>query len=265
MLTIKRNLFNILEIEVSDHKISNRHELFMFILILLNVVSTILETVKSIKDAFGTYLHLFDMISLGIFTIEYLLRVWACNLDKRYKHPIWGRLKYIATPMMIIDLMVILPFYLPLIFTVDTRFMLTLRMFRLARVLKLTRYSKSTKRLIRVVKGKKDDLIATLGIVAILLIISSSLMYYVEYSVQPDKFSSIPESMWWGVITLTTIGYGDVYPITNFGKVIGAFIALLGVGLVAIPTGIIGSGYVEEIQKHKKSKKCPHCGGTLDE
>jgi voltage-gated potassium channel len=264
MPIIKKNLFNTLEIESTDHKITNKYEIFMFVLIMLNVLATMLETVKSFKDAYGSYLHFFDLFSLSVFSVDYIVRLWVCTLGKQYSSPILGRLKYMITPIMIIDLLVIIPFYLPLFIAVDTRFMLSLRMFRLARVLKLTRYSKSTKRLIRVVKSRKDDLVATLGIVAMLLVICSSLMYYVEHPAQPDKFTSIPAAMWWGIITLTTIGYGDVFPITDVGKVIGAFIALLGVGLVAIPTGIIGSGYVEELEKNKKVTCCPHCNRVLE-
>lgn len=256
---IKEALFEMLEIENPDNKITNRFERFMFILIVLNLAVTIFATVKTIQDRFGFYIHLFDMFSLAVFTGEYLARLWVCNLDKRYKPLLTGKIRYMFTPMMILDLLVIIPFFIPMLY--DTRSLLILRIFRIARILKLTRYSRSIQRLARVTMKKKDDLVAALGVVFMLLIISSSMMYYTEHQAQPDKFSSIPASMWWSVATLTTVGYGDVFPITNLGKLIGAFIAILGVGMVALPTGIIGSGFLEEIEAEKACDTvCPHCG-----
>lgn len=260
----RQDLFNILEIDVPDGKVTNRFEHFMFVLIMLNVLVTILETVKSIRDVMGPFFHLFDMFSLLVFTSEYLARLWVCTLDHRYSSPLLGRVKYMLTPYMLLDLAIIIPFYLPLFFVIDTRFVLVFRMFRIARILKLTRYSQSFQRIIRVTIKKKDDLIACMGVVFVLLILSSSLMYYAEHTTQPDKFTSIPAAMWWGVATLTTVGYGDIFPVTNLGKFIGSFIALLGIGMVALPTGIIGSGFLEEMNSDTTDdSRCPHCGGKL--
>lgn len=259
---IKEALFEILEIENPDNKITNCFERFMFILIILNLVVTIIETVKTIQDQFGFYFHLFDMFSLVVFLGEYLARLWVCNLDQRYKPFVTGRVRYLFTPMMILDFLVIAPFFIPMLY--DTRSLLILRFFRIVRILKLTRYSRSFQRLARVAMKKKDDLIAALGVVFMLLVISSAMMYYVEHQAQPDKFSSIPAAMWWSVATLTTVGYGDVFPVTNFGKLIGAFIAILGVGMVALPTGILGSGFLEEMEAEKACDTvCPHCGNSI--
>lgn len=259
---IKEALFEILEIENPDNKITNRFEKFMFILIVLNLIVAIIQTVKIIEDRFGFYFHVFDMFSLAVFTGEYLARLWVCNLDKRFKPFFTGRIRYMFTPMMILDLLVIAPFFIPMLY--DTRSLLILRFFRIVRILKLTRYSRSFQRLASVVRKKKDDLVAVLGVVFMLLVISSSMMYYVEHQAQPDKFSSIPAAMWWSVATLTTVGYGDVFPVTNLGKLIGAFIAILGVGMVALPTGIIGSGFLEEMEAEKACDTiCPHCGISL--
>lgn len=260
----RKYLFNLLEIEAPDSRITNRFEQFMFVLVLLNVLVTILETVKSIRDFMGPFFHLFDMFSLLVFTGEYLARLWVCTLDQRYSSSFTGRVRYMLTPYMLLDLAIIVPFYLPLFFGIDTRFILVFRMLRIARVLKLTRYSQSFHRLIRVTRKKKDDLIASLGVVFVLLILSSSLMYYAEHTAQPDKFSSIPAAMWWGVATLTTVGYGDVFPVTNLGKFIGSFIAILGIGMVALPTGIIGSGFLEEMSCKPEDSRCPHCGKSIN-
>ena len=169
------------------------------------------------------------------------------------------------TVSKIFDLIAILPFYLPMIMLIDLRFVRVLRLFRLLRVFKLGRYSESLRTLANVLKRKKEELFITIFVVMILLIIASSLMYFIENEAQPEIFSSIPSAMWWGVATLTTVGYGDAYPVTPVGKLLGAVIALLGIGMFALPTGILGSGFVEEMQrKREKRKICPNCGKEIE-
>lgn len=147
----------------------------------------------------------------------------------------------------------------------DMRFIRGIRLFRLIRLLKIGRYSSSLRTLINVLKRKKEELIISVFSIFILLIIVSSLMYFIEHKAQPEAFSSIPASMWWGIITLTTVGYGDVYPVTIVGKLYGSFIAFLGIGLFALPAGILASGFAEEIHQSKvdNSETCPHCGKSL--
>lgn len=261
---VKQKVYELLEIERSDNKISNHYERFMAGLIILNVVAVILETVKGIKLAYGTYLAWFDAFSLIVLTIEYLAYIWSCNLNPKYSGHVLGRLKFMLTPMMIINLLVIAPFYLPLFIDVDARFMLILRFLRVFRVFKLTRYSQSFNHLITVVKNKQYELISTLIAILILLVLSSSVMYYIEGSEQPEVFSSIPASMWWGIITLTTVGYGDAYPVTIIGKLINSFIAILGVMLLALPTAIISAGFMEEISECSNKIICPHCNKEID-
>ena len=168
--------------------------------------------------------------------------------------------------MAIIDLLAILPFYLPFIIPVDLRFLRMLRLLRLLRILKLNRYNDSMDIIIKIFKREKEKLITTFFVMAILILFSSSLMYYVENEAQPDKFPNIVASLWWAVATLTTVGYGDIYPITSLGKLFSGVIALLGIGLVALPTGIISSGFITEVNNNKaeKEKTCPHCGGKLE-
>jgi voltage-gated potassium channel len=138
-----------------------------------------------------------------------------------------------------------------------------LRIMRIMRLAKLGRYSDSLQTLGRVVAGKKEQLISTVFILVILLIIASCLMYYAENETQPDHFSSIPAAMWWAVTTLTTVGYGDVFPLTTVGKLLGSVIAVLGIGMFALPTGILGAGFVEEMERRRQSRNCPHCGKEL--
>ena len=176
-----------------------------------------------------------------------------------------GRIRFALQPLQIIDLLAILPFYLPFI-GIDLRFLRAVQLFRLFRLLKMGRYSQSLTTLTNVIKSKKEELSITLFAGFILLIIASSLIYLVENEAQPEAFHSIPNSMWWGVVTLTTVGYGDVYPKTALGKIIGACIALLGIGLFALPAGIIASGFASEIQKKETEiKVCPHCGKKISE
>jgi len=151
----------------------------------------------------------------------------------------------------------------------DLRFLRVLRFFRLFRVLKLGRYSPAVHTLAEVFHEQRADLVVAMGAAGILLVVSSSALYLVEHDAQPEKFASIPDAMWWAIITLTTIGYGDVYPVTALGKVFGGITALLGVGIVALPTAILGAGFIERLRRKKDEAKlaatrCPHCGERLD-
>ena len=164
---------------------------------------------------------------------------------------------------MLIDLLSFLPFYLPLV-GMDLRIIRAVRLFRLFRLFKMGRYSQSLTKLANVIKSKKEELVITLFSGGVLLIIASSLMYFIEREAQPVVFGSIPNAMWWGAVTLTTVGYGDVYPVTLLGKFVGAFIAVLGIGLFALPAGIIASGFASELQKQKQKKIiCPHFGKDI--
>lgn len=235
-------------------------------LILLNVAAAVLETVDSLRRAWAAAFDSLEGFSVAVFTVEYLLRLWACTADERYSSPLQGRLRYAATPLMLIDLIAIAPFFLTSVVNVDLRTLRAIRLVRLLRVLKIARYSESLRLLGRVLVARRSELFITLIAVLVLLVVSSTLMYYAERDAQPEQFSSIPAAMWWSVETLTTIGYGDMLPVTVVGKLINSFIALLGVGLFALPAGILGSGFVEELQRRKRAPAhCPHCGKPLDE
>lgn len=260
---MKKRIFEIIEQGPTKNLPSEIFSTFIIILISLNVIAVILETVESIWSRYASIFNIFEIFSVAIFTIEYILRLWVCTIDKKFDSPIIGRIKFAITPLAIIDLIVIIPFYLPMIISIDLRFMRAMRFFRF---LKMGRYSESLKVLGNVIRIKKDELIMAVFTMLILLIISSSLVYYAENAAQPQSFSSIPASMWWGVSALTTVGYGDIYPITPIGKFLGAIISMLGIGMFALPAGILGSGFIEEIQKRKeKGKICRHCGKCMDD
>ena len=200
-----------------------------------------------------------------VFSGEYLLRIWSCVEDQEFSKPLTGRLKFSFTALAIVDLLAILPFYLPMILPLDLRLIRGIRLFRLFRLFKMGRYSQSLRTVGAVLKSQREELMITVFAVLMLLVISSSILYFVEHEAQPDAFSSIPHSMWWAVATLTTVGYGDIYPITSLGKFLGAIIAFLGIGIFALPAGILASGFSEVIQKGKVGrKKCPHCGEDID-
>ncbi len=257
----RKRTYRILEKAAHGDVVSRSVDLFLITLIVLNVVVVILETVAALKLRYHHFFHYFDVISIAIFSVEYLLRVWACTVDPRFRSPFWGRVKYMLTPMAVIDVLAVAPFFL-IFLDFDSRFLRAARLFRLVRLLKIGRYSRSFKTFGNVLRARKEELIINVFVVLVLLVIASSLMYHVEHERQPGAFSSIPAAMWWGVATLTTVGYGDVYPMTAAGKVLGAIIAILGIGTVALPTGILASGFAEEMNRARDRHRpcCPHCG-----
>jgi voltage-gated potassium channel len=204
-----------------------------------------------------------ELFSVIIFSAEYILRFWTAVFDIEKGTSFSKRLKFSLSAFGIIDLLAILPFYLPLLFPFDLRVLRILRLFRLLRIFKLGRLSKSLQTITGVLKESKSELSLTLFVAFILMILSSTLMYYVENEAQPDKFENIGQSLWWSVATLTTVGYGDIYPITGLGKILSSVIALIGIGFVALPTGILSSAFISKMQSEKESKKeckCPNCG-----
>lgn len=239
---------------------------FIYSLIILNVLSLILSSYKEISSNFELYFENFETFSVIIFTIEYILRFYTADLEYQNGSPFSKRLKFSFSVFGLIDLFAILPFYLPLIFPFDLRVLRILRLFRLLRIFKLGRLSKSLQTITSVLKESKAELSITLFVAFILLILSSTLMYYVENEAQPDKFENIGQSLWWSVATLTTVGYGDIYPITGLGKILSSIIAIIGIGFVALPTGIISSAFISKMQNEKTTKpscKCPKCGNEF--
>jgi len=254
MEKIRKGLFEVLEKDDGDNRLSRRFDLFIMIMIFLNMIAVIMETVDAGYVKYDRLFEWFEIISVVVFTLEYAGRIWTCTLIERYSHPIKGRIQFILSPIGLIDLLAILPFYLPFIMSIDGRILRLLRLFRLVRIFKMGRYSTAFRMIANVLNRRKEELLVTLTIVLLVLVLASSLMYYVEHEVQPEAFSSIPATMWWGVATLTTVGYGDVYPITSIGRVLGAFIAIMGVGIFALPAGIIASGFEAEIRKKSEEK-----------
>lgn len=233
-------------------------------LIAINLAAVVLQTVQSLDAAYGGLFLAIEYVSIAVFTAEYLARVWSCVEAEAYRHPVLGRLRYMLSPFALFDLAAIAPFYLPMLIPVDLRMLRSLRLLRMIRVLKMGRYSKSVQLVYRAVAQTREQLGVVLVIVAILMLLACSAMYFFESEAQPEHFSSIPATFWWGVMTLTTVGYGDVYPVTVAGKTTAAVVAFLGIGLFALPAGIVTSAFVQLIGKSETPRICPHCGEPLE-
>lgn len=263
----KEKIYSLLHPEIGDTKLDKVINAFIIILIALNVIAVILETVPSIEQKYREFFYYFDTVSVVFFSIEYILRVWSSNHEAKYKHRIFGRLKYMASPAALIDLIAILPFYIHVFVGLDLRVLRVFRLLRFFRLFRLTAYMKATKMVVNVFKNNLNELMLSLLLATFLIIISSSLVYFSEHVVQPDKFTSIPSTIWWSVVTLTTVGYGDLVPITVAGKIFTCVILLAGVAIFALPAGIITAGFLEEMRKRKTHKQhvCPHCGTSFED
>jgi voltage-gated potassium channel len=271
MKHFRNSVFEVIEDDIRESLLHTIVEGFIVTLIILNAVAVILE----LLIGSSVYFNIFETASIIIFTVEYILRIWTADIKYPSRNKLISIVRFIFSPMGLVDLLSILPFYTSKIFLgVDARIVRILRLMRLLRLLKLTRHLDSIRLVKTVVYKKKHELFVTAFIVFLLLIISSTLMYEIEHDAQPDKFPNVLSAFWWSIATLTTIGYGDVYPITSLGKVISAMISLIGIGFIALPTGIISSGFIDEFRDAYKAKEekeeeeeysyCPHCGKILD-
>lgn len=240
---------------------------FIITLIILNVVAVMLETVATIHEPLVEFFRVFDLVSVIIFTIEYVIRVWSSNHDPRYSHSVKGRLRYILSFDALIDLLAFLPFYIHIIVGLDLRVLRILRLLRLLRLYRLTAYMKSAVLVKNVFKSRASDLKLSLMLIIFLVIIASCLVFFAEHLVQPEVFTSIPATIWWAVITITSVGYGDMVPVTLWGKIFTGVVTMAGLALFALPAGIITAGFLEETRKVKGHNKniCPHCGKALHE
>jgi voltage-gated potassium channel len=220
---------------------------FLIVMIVLNVLAVVLESIEHLSIAHGPVFHTFDVFSVAVFSIEYLLRLWtAVEMDEpRFQHPVWGRLRWMSSAMAIIDLLSVLPFYLGMFVEMDLR---AIRVLRVLRVFKLGRYSMAINVMAAVARQEARAIGAVLFVMMVVLVFTSSLMYLFEHRAQPHIFSDIPTSMWWSVVTLTTLGYGDMVPITPLGRLLGGFTAVLGVGVIALPAGVLASGFSEQMR-----------------
>ena len=250
---LRRSVYNVLQNVEFENKLSRSVDAFLIILILANVGAVICESVDAWYYAYQQYFMLFEDFSLVIFTIEYLLRLWCIveekPEDQSWKENLKERWEWVKSPGAMIDFIAIAPAFINFFVNIDLRFLRILRLFRL---LKLTRYFVAMRILLVVISKEKDSFKAVLFILIIMIVTAASGIYLVENQAQPDEFESIPKSMWWAVVTLTTVGYGDVIPVTTTGKILGAVITILGVGLAALPAGILASGLASELEQRRE-------------
>ena len=247
---MRGRIYQILEIARADDRASRRFDIFIILLISLNILALVLESVDKIRAVYFEWFFWFEIFSVIVFSIEYLLRIWSCveSRDPRFREALAGRLRFALTPMALVDLCAILPFYLGVFFSLDLRF---LRALRLLRIFKLTRYSTAMSSLLKVLRDEAQSFGAAFLILFVIMIIASSGVYLFEHRAQPEAFSNIPEAAWWSVATLTTVGYGDVTPVTIGGKIFGIVIMIIGIGMVALPAGILASAFSDELRQRR--------------
>lgn len=247
--TLRFKVYELLDGE-SQRPLHRAFNFFVIMLILANVIAVILESHAPYRNSYGVFFSIFEILSVAVFSLEYLGRLWSCveNEDYRAMPAAKARLRYMISPLAIIDLLAILPFYLSFFMTIDMRH---LRMLRMLRLLKLSHYFKGLDIFITVISKELVTIATVILTVLIMVILSASLMYTLEHTAQPEAFKDIPRSIWWAVVTMTTVGYGDVTPVTLGGRVLAGFIMLMGVGVVALPAGMLAARFGEEIQARK--------------
>lgn len=258
MSAVRKRTAELLEALRPDDPAGRAVDHFLIALILLNVVAITLETVPSIGNEWQNGFRLFELFSVAVFTVEYLLRLWSCVELPSSRHigSHQTRLGFALSPLGLIDLLAIAPFYLQMLLPEAATSLLILRIFRgmrLLRVLKLSRYSPAMNVLYSVLRKEARVLSVAVFFLGVMLVVVSWAIYVLERDAQPEAFGTIPDAMWWSVITLTTVGFGDVVPVTNGGKLFAGFAALLGIGMVALPSAILVSGFTREARRRAQT------------
>ncbi len=243
---MRRRAYELVEGTQEEDAWAHAFEVFIVILILLNVAAFAASTVASLETAYGSYFSWFEAFSVAVFTVEYAVRIWtAVEVPFLKSMPAWrARMNWAARPYLVIDLLAILPFYLHQMIGLDLRIV---RVLRLLRFLKLSRYSPAIDSLVRVIYGERRALLGAGLLLLAAVMFAATGIYYIERDVQPDKFGSVPEAAWWAIATLTTVGYGDVAPVTGAGKAFGAVVMVIGLCVLALPVAIISSGFAREV------------------
>jgi len=267
---IKETIHDYLAIETETNvAISRLVSLFIFALIIVNVIAVILETVSGFAVRYTELFRGIEIFSIIVFTIEYLLRLWTSTINKRFRHPVFGRLRFIITPLALLDLFAFMPFYIPFLIPYDLRILRFIRVFRVFRLFKGSAFSESLVIVLSVLRQKKRQLIASVFLALALIFFTSTLVYYAEKDAQPEVFTSIPVTLSWGLSIFTPVVHAErIFPITALGKFLASLTTLLGFGIIALPAGILASGFNEAMEKRekeeaRKKKICPHCGKDI--
>ena len=248
----KQRVFEIIEIGTHYDYTSRAYDFFNALSILVNLTVSILYTFNDIEAKYGTLLLDIEAFTVATFLIDYLLRIWTSQCLHPELTPLQALRKYVFSFMGIVDLLSFLPYYLPIFFPSGAVAFRMLRIVRIFRIFRINAYYDSLNVITEVIVGKKQQLFSSVFIILVLMVASSLCMYSLENRAQPEVFSNAFSGIWWAASTLLTVGYGDIYPITTLGKMFGIFITFLGVGMVAIPTGIISAGFVDQYSRIKR-------------
>ena len=268
MKKCKQRVFRIIGRSDENDRAGRLFDGFIVTTIFVSMVLIVLESFQDLVLRWSPVFKAFDIFCLVVFTVEYILRLWTADL--LYPDSGHPRLRFAVSFIALIDLFAILPFFIPF-FTANVRVLRTLRLIRMARVFrifKLGRYIRALRTIGDVIKAQASQLIMSIVICFFTMFISAIIMFNAENPVQPDSFPNIFASLWWAICTLTTVGYGDIVPITVVGRFFAAVISIVGIGIIAIPTGIIAAGFSEVIgKKDRKDDKlyCPYCGRRLED
>lgn len=249
--TLHRRTFYLLEGEGQEQGIGPWIRRAIVLLILLNVAAVILETHPPFAESYGHYFSAFEVFSIAVFTIEYVVRLWVAPYHSQFEGwPDWkARVRYAFSVMALVDLIAILPFYLGFFVSIDLR---QLRALRLLRLLKLSHFFPGVGLFVSVLRRELPALLAAGLVMAALVVVASTTMFMLERDAQPEAFGTVPHSIWWAVVTLTTVGYGDVTPVTLWGRLLGMVIMLLGVGVVALPAAMLAGRFSDELQVQRE-------------
>ncbi|WP_319579275.1 ion transporter [uncultured Methanospirillum sp.] len=250
---IKSRVHVILDDPTPGDRTAFRVQWFLALVVLLNAVAIVLATVPSIDRQFRFLFGPLMNSCLLIFTIEYLLRIWSCTSSQNIREIIGDRFRYAMHLYLLIDLISILPIFFPILLHRNLTLLRTVRLLSIFKLGRYSRYSQSLAQLKRVLFRKREIFAIMVFILIFVVLFSSTLLYLIEFPVQPEKFSSIPASMWWSAMTITTVGYGDIYPVTTLGKIIAAGFTFLGVLVLALPSAILATGFIEEKNRHPDS------------
>ncbi len=252
--TFRQKLYALVNPTETSGRLHEIFEFFIIVWVIISVTAVILESIASVIYYVGVEFVIIDTVAVAIFSTEYLIRIYTCVENPKYQHWLNGRIAAAKEPSNLIDLLAILPFFLESLLShlFDLRF---LRVFRLMRLLKLMRYSDATKSLFIVCKREWPVMKASAFIMLLLVMLAACLGYVFEHEAQPDKFENIPQSIYWAVITLASVGYGDISPVTPMGRIMTIVLALLGIGIFAIPAAILSSGLNDQLHIEREAMK----------
>ena len=269
---MRRRIYEILTNTRPGDVVGRIVSIALLVLIAANVTASIVETDTEVARDGQRFFHWFERVSVLIFTLEYVLRLWSCTVDSRFGGSVRGRIRMALTPMALIDLVAIAPFFVEVVLpgTLDLRFLRVLRLLRLLRLMRVARIADAFATVTRVLQGKRVELAVSLAVVVVAMLMSAGAIYFAERGEPGTLFTSIPRSMWWSIETITTIGYGDMIPTTPVGKLIGGIVGFIGICAVALPVGILSSGFIDELNRKKGDRReserfCVRCGTQLEQ